>query len=39
MIETINQILDQILPFLGICFAILFVYMIIKPLQDYYNEK
>ena len=37
--ETINQILKQLLPYFGICFVVLFVYMIIKPFHDYYNEK
>lgn len=38
MMETINQILNQLLPYFGICFVVLFVYMIIKPFHDYYKK-
>jgi hypothetical protein len=36
--ETINQISNQLLPYLGICFVILYTYMLIKPFQQL-NKK
>ena len=38
MMETMNQILNQLLPYFGISFVVLFVYMIIKPFHDYYKK-
>jgi hypothetical protein len=39
MLETINQISNQLLPFLGICFVITYVYMLIKPFHNLYSKK